>query len=100
MAKRVVSFSRREGELGVNQCLVESIESGIVLVRQRAPSGNDVAILIVTDGLELPHAINKLQVTQMLTLFRQEAINAVIDPTKRQLTHGLWRACFLSQVRG
>lgn len=59
-------------------------------IRQRTPAGNDVAILIVTDGFELPHAINKLQVTHMLTLVSQDAINAITDPAERQLTQGLF----------
>jgi len=84
------SISQVGCELGVNPSLVESAEGSIVLVSQWTPAGNDVAILIVTDGLELPHAVNKLQVTHMLTLVSLDAINAVIVPAERQLTQGIF----------
>ena len=56
-------------------------------------------ILIVTDGFELPHAINKLQVTHMLTLVSQDAINAITDPAERQLTQGLFNAILFYPAR-
>jgi len=62
-----VSFSSR-GELGVNQSLVKSTEGGIVPVSERTPAGHDVTIPIITDSLELPYTVNKLQVTHMLIL--------------------------------
>ena len=62
-----VSFSSR-GELGVNQSLVKSIKGGVVPVSERTPARHDVAILIITDSLELPYTVNKLQVTHMLIL--------------------------------
>ena len=88
-AKRAVSFSSR-GQAGINQRLVENAEGGIVPISQRPPTGNDVAILIVTDGLELPYAVNKLQVTHMLILVSQDAINVVIDPADSQLIQGIF----------
>ena len=84
------SVSQVGRKLGINQSLVESAEGGIVPISQRPPAGNDVAILIVTDGLELPYAVNKLQVTHMLILVGQDAINAVIDPAEGQLIQGIF----------
>ena len=37
-------------------------------VSERTPARHDVTILIITDSLELPYAVNKLQVTHMLIL--------------------------------
>ena len=91
-----VAFQRRSvvtqvgGKLGVKQRLVESAEGSIVPVSQRTPAGNDVAIFFVTDGLELPYAVNKLQVTHMLILVSQDAINAVIESAERQLIQGMF----------
>ena len=90
-----VAFQRRSivsqvgGKLGVKQSLVESAEGSIVPVSQRTPAGNDVAILFVTDGLELPYAVNKFQVTHMLILVSQDAIDAVIEPAEGQLIQGI-----------
>ena len=77
------------GKLGVKQSLVQSAEGRIVPVSQRPPAGNDGAIFFVTDGLELPYAVNKFQVTHMLILVSQDAINAVIEPAERQLMQGI-----------
>ena len=77
------------GKLGVKQSLVESAEGRIVPISQRTSAGNDVAIFFVTDGLELPYAVNKFQVTHMLIPVSQDAINAVIEPAERQLMQGI-----------
>ena len=51
-----------------NQGLVKGKEGGVVPVGEWAPAGNDVTIRVVTDSLELPYPLNKLQVSHMPTL--------------------------------
>jgi len=66
------------GKLGTNQSLVKRVESGVVQLSERAPAGNNVTILFVTDSLELPYPVNKFQVADMLILVDKDAVNAVI----------------------
>ena len=67
-----------QGEPGTNQRFIESREGGVVPVSERAPAWNDVTIQRVTDSLELPYAVNQLQVAHMLPLVDKDAVNAVI----------------------
>lgn len=53
-------------------------------VSERATAGNDLTILIVSNSLELPYPVDKLQVAHMITLVNQDTINAVIKLAERQ----------------
>ena len=77
VTSRAVSISSR-GKPGANQSLVGGNEGGIVPVSERAPSWNNLTIRFVTDSLELPYPVNKLQVADMLILVDKDAVNAVI----------------------
>ena len=88
--KRSVGFSSRH-KPGVDQSLVERDEGGIVQLGERTPAWKNIAIALVTDGLEFPQSVNPLQVAHMQTLVSEDAINAVIDPAERHGHCGLLR---------
>lgn len=43
-------------------------------ISERAATGNDIIVLVVTNSLELPYPVNKLQVAHMVTLVSQDTV--------------------------
>ena len=58
-------------------------------VSERAPAGNDITIWVVTHSLELPHPVNQLQVSYMLTLVCKDELNVIVEPVEYQFVHGI-----------
>ena len=60
----------------------------VVMVGQRAAAGNEAAVSVMAEGLELPHRANQLEVANAFALAGENTNHLVVDAVQGQLIQG------------
>ena len=63
---------------------VRCSKTGVVSVRERPTTGNDLTVGVVTDSLELPHAANQFEITDVLARSCVHAVDPSVDCAKNE----------------